>query len=128
MSKEIQKLSPKLDGFDGYEDQIEGREQSQGGGIIQGELVKFANDYTWVTRDGEELSPDLELVVVDIKRIVQKWHDGQPVQTIELQPLQKFPDVEKMNADTPRSEWIKGPDGELCGPWQAQHVLYLLTL
>jgi hypothetical protein len=124
MTNEIKKAPPKLDGLDGYQDEVEGREQ-QARGIIQGALLKFTNDYTWVTRDGEELSPDLELVVVDIARVVQKWCDGQPVETMILEPLQKFPDVERMNEQTPRNEWVKGPDGKSRGPWQAQHIVYL---
>jgi hypothetical protein len=126
MTSEIEKKPPKLDGLDGYEDEIEGREQ-QARGIIQGALLKFSNDYTWVTREGEELSPDLELVVVDIRRIVQKWHNGKPVETIILEPLQKFPDVEKMNEQTPRGEWVEDRNGKSRGPWQAQQVVYLLN-
>jgi hypothetical protein len=44
-----------VDGFEGYEDRIEGDEQPQAGGVIQGNVIKFMNEATWVTRDGEEL-------------------------------------------------------------------------
>jgi hypothetical protein len=70
---------------------------------------------------------DLELVVVGICRVVQKWKDGAPVETRILGPGEKFPDLEKLNNSTPRIEWTKGPDGKLGGPWQAQHVTYLLN-
>ena len=35
-----------------------------------------------------------------------------------LEPGEKFPDLEKLNANTPQSEWREGPDGKLHGPWQ----------
>lgn len=31
-----------------------------------------------------------------------------------------------MNEKISRKEWIEGPDGQLRGPWQGQHILYLL--
>jgi hypothetical protein len=80
-----------------------------------------------VTRDGEELLPDLELVAVDVARVVQKWKDQQPVETIVLEPGRKFPDLEELNEKTPRGEWVKGPDGSPRGPWQSQHIVYLLN-
>jgi hypothetical protein len=115
-----------IDGFEGYEDEVEGDERVLSR-VIQGELVKFTNEATWVPRDGEELSPDLELIVVDIGRVVQKWKDGQPIETITLAPGQKFPDVEKLNAEASQEEWEEGPDGRPHGPWQAQHMVYMLN-
>jgi hypothetical protein len=115
-----------VDNFEGWEDGVEGDDQPQSAGIIQGNLVKFTNEAAWTTRDGDELPADLELVAVDVNRVVQKWSGGQPVETIILEPHQKFPDVEEMNAKTPRAEWTEGPDGQPRGPWQAQHILYLL--
>jgi hypothetical protein len=32
-----------------------------------------------------------------------------------------------LNDATPRGEWTEGPDGKLRGPWQAQHIAYLLA-
>src|SRR5262245_9608450 len=118
--------APRIDGFAGYEDSVEGGEQESSNRVIQGELVKFTNEATWVGRDGEELPSDLELIVIDIGRIVQKWHDGNPVETIILAPGQPFPDVKAMNDQVPREEWIDGPDGQPRGPWQAQHIAYML--
>lgn len=31
-----------------------------------------------------------------------------------------------MNDKTPREEWTEGPNGQMRGPWQGQHVVYLL--
>ena len=116
-----------VDSFEGWEDGVEGNDRPEGTGLIQGPLAKFTNEATWVTRDEEEL-PKLELVAVDVIRVVQKWQDGKPVETRILEPHQKFPDIEEMNEKIPRKEWIEGPDGQMRGPWQAQHILYLLDL
>ena len=116
-----------VDNFEGWEDGIEGDDRPEGAGIIQGTLIKFTNEGKWVTRDGEELPTDLELVAVNVGRVVQKWSDGQPVETIVLEPHQKFPDVEEMNEKVPKKEWVEGPNKDkMVGPWQAQHILYLL--
>jgi hypothetical protein len=115
-----------VDGFAGWEEATEGDDRPQGGGLIQGILIKFTNEAQWVTRDGEKLPADLKLVAVDIARVVQKWRDQQPVETIILESHQKFPDIEQMNEETPHDEWVEGPDRKPRGPWQGQHVLYLL--
>jgi hypothetical protein len=64
----------ETDGFETFEAGVEG-EESQGRGVIQGTCVKFTNEAAWMINDGDELSGDLELVVVDIARVVQKWKD-----------------------------------------------------
>jgi len=122
----VKKDSTPADNFSGWEDGTEGDDRPEGAGIIQGSLVKFTNEAMWVMRDGDELPADLELIAVDVGRVVQKWQDGQPVETIVLEPHQKFPDVEELNEKVPKKEWVEGPDGNLRGPWQAQHILYLL--
>ena len=83
MTEELMKREKQLDGFAAYDDSVEGgeNEQAQGRRVIQGAIVKFTNQATWVTRDGAELSANLELVAVDVARIVQKWIDEQPVET-----------------------------------------------
>ena len=117
----------QIDGFAGYNDSVEGGPEQTQRSVIRGSIVKFTNQATWLTRDGAELPANLELVAVDILRVVQKWIDEQPVETIILEPGQKFPDLEKKNEETPRNEWKTGPDGQPCGPWQAQHIVYLLN-
>ncbi len=126
MSTELtKKKAAEVDGFDGYEDAAEGAEE-RGGQVIQGQLVKFTNEATWETSDGEEIDSNREFVAVDIARVVQRWHDAKPVETIVLEPHQKFPDIKKLNNDVPKEEWVEGPDGAPRGPWQAQHIVYLL--
>jgi hypothetical protein len=133
MTNEVKKLPTTadaplhlLDGFAGYEDAVEGDDEQTSSRVIQGTLLKFSNESEWITGDGEEMSSELELIVIDIGRVVQKWCDGAPVETIVLAPGQRFPDVEKLNETVPKKEWEEGPDGKPRGPWQAQHVVYLL--
>jgi hypothetical protein len=127
MSEESKDPSRQLDGFETYEDAIEsGGDQQSTNQVIKGTMLKFTNEM-WVTREGEEISAHLELVAVDVRRIVQKWKDHVPVETIRLEPRQKFPDIEKLNAEMPQQDWIIGPDGKPRGPWQAQHIVYFLN-
>ena len=128
MSNIVKKEPTVIDNFAGWEDGVEGEDRPQGAGIIQGTLVKFTNEARWVTRDGEELPENLELVAVDVARVVQKWSDQQPIETIALKPDEKFPGLEKKNEETPREEWVEDQNGNMVGPWQAQHILYLLDL
>jgi hypothetical protein len=118
----------EIDAFDAYESGIEGDEQQPSNPrVIQGMMVKFTNEATWVTGADEKLPADLELVIVNFARVVLKWKDGvpDPTKTRILAPGEKFPDVKKLNAETPQAEWVNGPNG-LHGPWEAQHVVYLL--
>jgi hypothetical protein len=59
-------------------------------------------------------------------RVVQKWQDKLPIETVILKRGQNL-DLKRMNEDTPKREWVKGPDGKLCGPWQRQYLVYLLN-
>ena len=120
-----------LDGFDGFTDEAESRDQDQdqfvGGRVIQGTRINFTNEATWADAAKQKLPADLELMVVDISRIVQKWGkdnlpDGPP---IILAPGQKFPDIGAMNEKCPKTEW-RERFGKLEGPYQAQHVVYML--
>jgi hypothetical protein len=122
-----------VDGFDTFESGTEGEdERSTAGRTIYGTRIKFTNQATWLCADTEEiLPPELELVMVDIARVVIKWDvDGQPIQseTIVLQPGQRFPNVEKMNEDAPQEEWREDPSGRPVGPFQRQHVVYLVDM
>jgi hypothetical protein len=121
-------MKPPLDGFSGlFDDTVEG-EDSATNRLIQGQKVKFSNQATWTIGEGEELPKTRELVAANVTRVTQKWGDGQPIETRILEPGEKFPDVEKLNANTPQSEWREGPDGKLHGPWQNSYVVYLLDM
>src|SRR5262245_6954185 len=102
------KPPPGIDGFNGFEDAVEGGERQAAGPIV-GTLIRFSNTAEWQMRDGEVLSANAEYVAIDIVRVAQKWSkDHQPVETIILAPGQKFPDIVKMNGAIPE-EWIEGP-------------------
>src|SRR5262249_596218 len=106
MNEVVKKTTNVINGFEGYEDRFESndaQQQTAAGRVIQGAIIKFTNDAKWVTTDGAELAPDRELIAVDIIRVVQKWKEKLPVETIILEPGQKFPDVKKMTEETPQS-------------------------
>jgi hypothetical protein len=127
MSNQLMKTtSAAVDGFGGYEDGIEGHERPANAGLMQGTVVKFTNEAAWVNREEDEIDDNLELIAADVQRVVQFWKDGHPTETRILEAGEKFPDLEALNAEVPQSEWVEGPDGKLRGPWQAQHILYLL--
>jgi hypothetical protein len=118
-----------LDAFDEVEDErVDGEDDEQAGRIIQGIRLMFGNDFIWTTSDDEEFPKNQELCVVDTLRCAQKWVDHKVVDTISVPPSQKWPDIEKLNADCPKSEWQKGPDGQPQGPWQRTRVAYFVDL
>jgi hypothetical protein len=122
MSNEVvESRSHALDGFDDASDDAEGRAQ-------QGSLVKFTNDIEWIAND-EVLPPTLELVAVNVDRYVVYWKpDGtgpDREKSFYLTVGQKCPDIDQMNADTPKDQWREA-FGKLQGPWQFQHVVRLL--
>jgi hypothetical protein len=125
MENEIAKTTA-VDGFEGYEGATEGEQERGGGQVIKGTIIKFTNEATWVLPDEDEVDAMHEFIATDIVRVVQRWHDARPAETIVIGPHQKFPDVAKMNDAVPREEWVEGKDGKLRGPWQAQHVVHLL--
>src|SRR6516225_880338 len=91
--------------------------------IVKHEPTKLVDNFEgWDDGvEGEELPENLELCPVDVLRVVQKWHDQQPIETIILEPHQKFPDIKRMNEEAPKEEWVEGPDDKMHGPYQAQH-------
>ena len=110
MTEELMKRENQ-DGFAAYDDSVEGSEntRAQGRRVIQGAIVKFTNQATWVTRDGAELSANLELVAVDVARIVQKWIDEQPVETRILSRGRSFP-ISWSSTQRRRRANEKGPE------------------
>jgi hypothetical protein len=127
--QELMNTTSQIDGFAGYVDEYEGQDHQPSSNLIQGELLAFTNNREWlVKRSGETLPPDLELIVVGVVRAVNKWVDKERVDTIVLGPGEKWPDIDRMNAGTPKEEWSEGPNGQPQGPWQAQRLVYLLHL
>ena len=127
MSNDLKvKTDNAVDGFGGFTDGVEGTDAALPVAVIRGALVKFSIDFHWVLqRDGVALPPDLELIVIDISRIVQRWINAKPIETIILEPGQPFPDMTKLNEEAPEAEWTE-KFGKMSGPWQKQMIVYLL--
>jgi hypothetical protein len=109
-----------LDGFEGYEDEIEGGDDQPAVQSNLGTKLVFTLQAAWdppVTND---------LIALDVRRVVNKWgkeRDKPPLETIELKPGERWPDIAAMNNACPRSEWREGFNGELVGPWAGQHIV-----
>jgi hypothetical protein len=120
-----------LDGFAGYTDLVAGKEDQYrpaGGAFIQ--FNQRAPQ--WTFNDGVSLPPDREYIAFNVGREVVKWppgaEKGAPVDRKILAPHELFPDIEQMNESTPKSDWRIDLNDNLVGPWQTQHVLYLIDL
>jgi hypothetical protein len=109
-----------MDGFDAYGDELDQR-------LLQGMQIKFTNAYTWVTRAGDEVPTDVDFIAADVKRVEAYWTKDKnaPPKTRVLLSGEKFRDMKKLNEETPKSEW-REYNGQLKGPWENQHYLYLL--
>jgi hypothetical protein len=118
-----------FDDFDTIENEgVEGDDAEQSNRVIQGTRLTFGNDFIWMTSDDEEFPVDRELVVVETHRCLQKWVDRKVVGTIPVAADQKWPDVDKLNAQCPKSEWQDGPSGQPQGPWARTRIAYLVDL
>jgi hypothetical protein len=62
-----------------------------------------------------------------IARVLQKWIDKAPVHTSFLASGEQV-DVERLNAECPREEWSEDLNGKPRGPWQVQHVVYMVDM
>jgi hypothetical protein len=123
MSNEVSKQQSSNEPIDGFEDYDENDRTGQSEPII-----RFTNDALWVTREGEEIPSTREMVGINITREVIRWprdKEARPERTV-LKPGESFPDIAEMNEAVPKAEWVKGPDGQPRGPFQAQHVVHLL--
>jgi hypothetical protein len=126
----------QLDGFDTFDDAIEsdGAEQTSAlSSIMQGNQLKYGTTnmpFTWQDKvTGKPFSSERVLVAIDLLRVVQKWSpasDNSPPETRILAPGEKFPNVDKLNTETPEAEWRIGPDGKPKGPYENAYALYLL--
>jgi hypothetical protein len=134
MSTEITKkghLLTTTSSFEGWTDDVVTKsgddERPTSAGLIKGTLLKFGNDFHWRARGDDTILDGKELGAVGVERVVQKWQNNTPVETRILGPGEPFPDIDELNEETPREEWAE-KFGKFCGPWQAQHILYLLCL
>jgi hypothetical protein len=115
-----------LDGFNDFTNEVEGAEDdyvNTSSRVIQGTKIKF-NDPRWLI-DGRDVTGRL-LTVIGVRNVVNKWGpDNKPLITNVLPPGTKFPDFKKLNAEASQSEW-RMAFGQLRGPWEGQHCLYLI--
>jgi hypothetical protein len=118
----------ELDGFAGYTDTAEGEVEQTSDSLIVGDKIVFNEAQVWVDGSGNKLPSELELVLVKVLRIVQKWGpDNKPIkkETRILEPGQKWLDLDKLNAACPQSEW-REKFGKMQGPYQGQRLAYLV--
>ena len=88
--------------YDGYDDaEVSDR-------VIQGSILKQIDGRTSV--DGVPF-PDTPLIAVDIKKIAQRWGNQIPLETIVHHPGEPLPDIDKLNARIPQSQWEPCLDG-----------------
>jgi hypothetical protein len=129
MSEIVKAVTHELDGFDAFESAVEGEEGRASSSLIQGDRISFTNEATWViTNSSVRLPPDLELLVWDVLRVVNKWPvepGAAPIESRVLGPGEKIPDLKKLNNETPQEEWRMGPSGQMEGPFQFQYLIYL---
>jgi hypothetical protein len=129
MSNELANTTASVpaDGLDGYTDEVSGAETRKQG-LIRGTLLRFSNTAEWETKDGEVLDQGTRLVLIEVIRTVVRWgkeKDKGPVETVVLDPGEKFPDVEEWNNALDKSEWLEGLNG-LRGPWTIQQIARLV--
>jgi hypothetical protein len=113
-----------LDGFSGFTDEFEGGDQDER--TIEGMKIKFTNEAVWVDAAEEPLPSELELIVAKVKRYAVKWgnKEGPPLENKLIPDGQKFPDLKAWNEKCPKHEW-RERFGQLLGPWEAQHIIYM---
>jgi hypothetical protein len=127
MSTNITSTKPRsLDEFEDWTDEVESGEEQVSERSIVGQRVRFGNDGKWRLLGQTELTKPL--IVVNVRRSVIKWNKDKkkPPETTFLKAGEKIPDLKKRNEETPKSEWVTGFDGNPKGPWEAQHIVYLI--
>jgi hypothetical protein len=122
-------LSSADSSFAGFVDTCEGEDdEAVNQRFIQGTRLKYTNEDTWTDAQGVELDPQLCLIVVELKRVVNKWpvELGPPLDTVEVAPGQPWPNIKKLNEACPQTEWREDFNGNPKGPYEGQRLLYLV--
>jgi hypothetical protein len=123
----VVKSEPReLDSFSGYTDETEAGSGTMSSSFAP--MVKFSNDHRYVLNDGTELPRDKKYIVAEIKRCVVKWptERGQQPEKEFLALGERWPDLVARNENTPKDQWVTGPDGKLKGPYEAERQVLLL--
>jgi hypothetical protein len=88
-------------------------------------LLKFV-DGQYVTREGEVIEPNRELMVLGLKKVVQKFVGKKLVETTIVPDGEPAPDIKAMNEKCPREEWGTNLNGDPAGPYVLVLALKLL--
>src|SRR5262249_18829693 len=97
----------------------------QAGAFGGARLLKF-NDGQYVTREGEVIEPSRELIVLGLKKIVQKFVAGKLVDTRIIPDGEPAPNIKTLNEAAPREEWGTDLTGNPGGPYVLVLALKLL--
>jgi hypothetical protein len=126
MNDLAQRKPRSLDEFQDWTCEVESRDEQISERAIVGQLIRFGNDGKFRLRDNSEFTKPL--IIANCRRVITRWGgDRKPVgRPIFLKAGEKIPDLKKRNEETPKSEWIEGFDGKPKGPWEAQHVVYMV--
>lgn len=118
------RVAPPKAEYDG--DGFDTPDEGSGDSLLAGtEKLKFTKAATWVDRDDEVIDPERRFIVAGIKKATQKWlPDADRPETHVLGPEEYFPDIEKMNAEAPQSEW-RTAFGKRQGPYEAVYAVRL---
>jgi hypothetical protein len=111
------------DGLDNFSPEQIGRKTGAFGGA---RLLKFVDGH-FVTREGEEIGPDKELVVLGLKKVVQKFVGRKLLDTIVVPDGEKVPNLTEMNDAAPREEWGVDLNNNPVGPYTLVLVLKLIN-
>ena len=104
------------DGLDSFSMEQIGQRTGAFGGA---RLLKYVTDH-FVTREGEVIEPSREMIVLGLKKVVQKFVGQKLVDTIVVPDNEKMPDVAAMNEAAPREEWGTDLNGNPVGPVRAR--------
>jgi hypothetical protein len=89
---------------------------------MRGTIARWSNSTGWVDRDGLPL-PDT-MLVIGLITVLRRWKDNRP----EYKAEHPLPDLERLNAAIPVSEWEPGKDGKPRKPWAITYVVYMVEL
>lgn len=125
MSNQVMKLED-IDGFD-YESEYDDGDADSGGGILSG-TTRIKYGPPWMAAVSKEpMAASLELMAAKVERVIIRFHGTDVPETRVLEPGEKFPNMKALNDSVPRTEWATDFNGNPKGPWEAQHVLFLLN-
>jgi hypothetical protein len=97
----------------------------QAGAFGGARLLKF-NDGQYITREGEVIEPSRELMVLGLKKIVQKFVGNKLVETKIVPDGEPAPDIKAKNEACPREEWRTDLAGNPTGPYVLVLALKML--